>query len=263
MSDIEVRERLRREIRKQVAPTAPANSYLTLVAFAIGAGVVAFALFLLVPQFLPQQPGSLPTLKDVKARIEAKVPATAPAQGDLAVANPARYEGKSPEEVGKFADGVCLQRTQARYPNWTKIPRLTAKAWNDYNLDDINPINELAQCLITEAPGRFCASADRNMLSAEIVHYFLAVAHLKRVLEKISSASSQVDIRGARAPAREIHLDPKVIAAIEARLNEGYLTAANRDQFNASVPSGVRERFAGIKPREPACMEKPWWAFWR
>lgn len=260
MSDIEVRDRLRREIRRQVEPT-PGNSHVTLLAFAVGAGVVAFGLFLLVPQFLPQQ-AALPTLKDVKTRIESKAPAAAPSQGDLA-ASPARYDGKSPEAMGQIADQVCLQRTLARYPNWTKEPRLTAKALADFHLDDINPVNELAQCLITEAPGRLCSSAERNMLSAEIVHYFLTVAHLKRVLERVQITRSQSDFRAARPAAPEINPDPKVVAAIEARLNDGYLTAANRDQFNASVPSGVRERFAGIKPREPACMAKPWWAFWQ
>jgi hypothetical protein len=259
MSDIDVRDRLRREIRKQVAPT-PGNSHLTLLAFAIGASVLAFALFLLVPRFFPQS-AALPTLKDVKTRIESKAPATMPPQGDPA-ANPARYESKSPDAMGKIADQVCLQRTQARYPNWTKTPRLSAKALNDFRLDDMNAVNEITQCLITEAPERFCSSADRNMLSAEIVHYFLAVAHLKQVLEKIRSPS-QSDIRAARPVVAELNPDPKVVAAIEARLNDGYLTTANRDQFIASVPSGVRERFARIKPREPACLERPWWAFWR
>jgi hypothetical protein len=252
MSDIEVRDRLRREIRKQVVP-APGNSHLTLLTIAGGAAAVAFGLFLLVPRFLPQT-AALPALKDVKARIESKAPGSAaPRQNDPA-ADPARYAGKSPEDMGKIADEVCLRRTQARDPNWTDGPRLTGRALADFHLDDINAVNELTQCLITEAPGRFCSSVDRNMLSAEIVHYFLAVAHLKQIMLKVQAT---------RPTAPEINVDPKIIAAIEARLNDGYLTAANRDQFNASVPVGVRERFSRIKPQQSACMEKPWWAVWR
>jgi hypothetical protein len=263
MSDIEVRDRLRREIRKQVTPT-PGNSHLTLLAFAVGAGTIAFGMFLLLPRFLPET-AALPGLKDVKTRIETKAPASASLPNDPASVA-ARYAGKSPEAMGRIADEVCLQRANARYPNWTKTPRLTEKALRDVHLDHLSAANELALCLVTEAPERFCSSADRNMLSAEIVQYFLAIAHLKQVQEKIQTARSpnSLDIRAPRPQVTEVSPDPKVIAAIEARLNDGHLTGANRDQFNASVPSGVRERFARIKPRELSCMEeRPWWAFWR
>lgn len=264
MSDIEVRDRLRREIRKQVAPT-PGNSHLNLLAFAIGIGTVAFGLFLLVPRFFPQT-AALPALKDVKTRIESKAPSAAVLPQNDAASVVARYAGKSPEAMGRIADEVCLQRTSARHPTWTKASRLTAKPVREFNPAELNAINELTLCLITEAPGRFCSSVERNMLSAEIVHYFLAVAHLKQVLQRVQAGRSQgsPDIRAARAEAAELNPDPKVIAAIEARLNDGYLTIANRDQFIASVPSGVRERFARIKPRELTCTEEqPWWAFWR
>jgi hypothetical protein len=62
---------------------------------------------------------------------------------------------------------------------------------------------------------------------------------------------------------RKLVPDSRVIGAIEARLRDGTLTAADRDTIGAVAPEPIRKRFAGIKPTAPLCARQAWWAFWR
>ena len=38
---------------------------------------------------------------------------------------PGKYAGMSPRQAGKVADEVCFARAHARFPHWSKTPRLT------------------------------------------------------------------------------------------------------------------------------------------
>jgi hypothetical protein len=177
--------------------------------------------------------------------------------------DPAALAGKSAAEIGKIADDVCFKRAQARYPNWSKAPRLTTKLLDEFNLDDMDHLNELMHCLITEAPARYCSASDRRMIAGEIVHFFRLIGYLNRDLDQLKRMAPNFELKFDDKPLPTAVPDQRMIGAIEARLRDGYLTLPDRDRINASAPQDVRTRFARIEPRKSPCPEQPWWAFWR
>ena len=218
----------------------------------VGAAGLAFAavLYLLMPRLYPLPPSAaVPAFAEVRSDIaagEARSQGVTAAQAAAIRTDPAALAGKSAAEIGKLADEVCFKRAHARYPHWSKTPRLTTKTLDDFHLDDMDHVNELMHCLITEAPTRYCALSERRLIVGEVIHYFRAIANLNRDLDQLTAVPDQ-----------------PVIAAIETRLREGYLTDVDRDRINASAPPDIRTRLARIEPRKSPCPAQPWWAFWR
>ena len=271
MSDLQdIRERLRRDA-DQESSSAGVLVWIVWSVVTVGAAGLAFAavLYLLMPRLYPLQPSAaLPTFAEVRTDIaagEARSQGVTAAQAAAIRTDPAALAGKSAAEIGKLADEVCFKRAHARYPHWSKTPRLTTKTLDDFHLDDMDHFNELMHCLITEAPTRYCALSERRMIAGEVVHYFRAIAYLNRDLDQLKRMAPNFDV--ARAfndkPLPTAVADPPVIAAIETRLREGYLTDVDRDRINASAPLDIRARLARIEPRKSPCPAQPWWAFWR
>jgi hypothetical protein len=215
-----------------------------------------------IPTFQRVNPDGTPQNPPPDLRVEPAPP------------NPSQYAGLSPRQSGKVADDVCFARAHARFPHWSKTPRLTTKELHDFDFDEMPHFNELMTCLLTEAPVRYCSSGQRSMITAEITTYFRGMEYGNNSLAKYKS-----DIIAARQSGRmafdpdqdtmdrfrtrQLFPDSRVTGAIEARLRDGTLTAANRDAFSAAAPAAVRQRFTGVKPSTPLCPAQPWWAIWR
>ena len=192
----------------------------------------------------------------------------------------AAYEGKSAKEIGAIADEVCFQRTHARYPHWSKTPRLTTKELQDFTVSEMDHFDELLRCLLTEAPQRYCSSGQRRMIAAEIGMYFRGVAYGNRALDRlrnpIPTGKTNPNFAEVQAQLTISHADPEFLRklkkaelvhdlgdAIEARLRDGLLTKAELDSFAAAAPQAIRDRFAKTVPGKSNCPDEPWWAFWR
>ena len=187
---------------------------------------------------------------------------------------PGKYAGTSPRQAGKVADEVCFARAHARFPHWSKTPRLTTKALNEFSSDDMQHFDELLQCLLIEGLTRYCSSSQRSMIAAEVAWYFRALDYGNKVLARVRAETASYRARqenpyqedpaeAARIRRIEFAADPRVVAAIEQRLADGVLTKADRETFSAAAPQWVRLRLAGVKPSAPLCPAQPWWAFWR
>ena len=190
----------------------------TVCAVAVGFTVVLFA-----PRFYtPQRTAALPTFKDAVERAETGVPVpTAPA-ADVA-ANPARYAGKSAEDIAKIADSICPQPSNGP--------------------TSIGFQSERLHCLLTEAPARYCAPIQRSKITAAIINHFRIVEHA--------------------AKAAKIEIEPRILVAIEGLMRAGYLLKPQRDDIGSSVPREIKERFARVVGNKAPCPETPWWAVWK
>jgi hypothetical protein len=287
VSDIqEMRERLR---RAQSGAAATAGRMLLWAACAVVLFLVSLWLVPVIDltsrvKSLPPSP-SIPTWSDVQASVAKGEPTTA-YRPDPAIqaqpANKAAYEGKSAKEIGAIADEVCFQRTHARYPHWSKTPRLTTKELQDFTVSEMDHFDELLRCLLSEAPQRYCSSGQRRMIAAEISMYFRGIAYGNRALDRlrnpippgktnptfmevqaqlaISRAGSEFQLKLKRA---ELKFDSGVLNAIEWRLRDGLLTKAEVDTFAPAAPEAIRERLARVQTGKPTCPVEPWWAFWR
>lgn len=287
MSDIqEMREQLR---RGQRGAAATAGRMLLWTACGVVLFLVTFRLVPLVgltSRIVPLEPSpSIPTWSDVQTSIAKGQPTPAYRPDPAIQARPpvkAAYEGKSAKEIGAIADEVCFQRTHARYPHWSKTPRLTTKELQDFTVSEMDHFDELLRCLLTEAPQRYCSSGQRRMIAAEIGMYFRGVAHGNRMLDRLrnpipagktnptfAEVQAQLAISHAgpefsqKLKKAELVHDLGVVNAIEARLRDGLLTKAELDSFAAAAPQAIRDRFAKTVPGKSNCPDEPWWAFWR
>ena len=106
-----------------------------------------------------QRTASLPTFQETRDRLEAESKGES-AQMTPLPANPAQYIGKSHDEMGKIADDVCFRRAHAVQRHWSKTPRLTTKDASDFaSADSMKHFDALMQCLLTEAPARYCSGS--------------------------------------------------------------------------------------------------------
>lgn len=187
---------------------------VTVCAVAVGFTVVLF-----VPRFYTvQRTAALPALEVVDR--ESGAPAQTAATSEVA-ANPARYAGKSAEEIAKIADSICA-------------------SGSPIGPTSIADQSERLHCLLIEAPARYCAPIQRSKITAAIINHF-------RIVER------------AAKPAR-IEVEPRVLVAIEGLMRAGYLLKPQRDDIGASVPREIKERFARIVANKAPCAEPPWWA---
>jgi hypothetical protein len=192
---------------------------VTVCAVAVGFTVVLFA-----PRFYTaQRTAALPTFKDTAPREQPNTPAQTAAIAEIA-ANPARYAGKSAEEIAKIADSICMPRPT------TGPTGLTFQS-------------ERLHCLLTEAPARYCASIQRSKITAAIIDHFRIVEHAAKVAK--------------------VEVEPRILLAIEGLMRAGYLLKPQREDIGASVPREIKERFARVVGNKPPCPEQPWWQVWK
>ena len=190
---------------------------VTVCAVAVGFTVVLFA-----PRFYtPQRTAALPTFKDTAPREQPSAPARIAAP-EIA-ANPARYAGKSVEEIAKIADSVC-----PRIPSGP-----TSIAFQ----------SDWLHCQLTEGALRYCAPIQRSKITAAIINHFRIVEHAAKVAK--------------------IEVEPRILVAIEGLIRGGYLLKPQREDIASSVPREIKERFARVVGNKPPCPENPWWAVWR
>ena len=258
------------DIRSQLRAMPPAQSrsmalpaFATLAVAAAASGIIYFLFFM--PVVVPLKPSaSLPTFRQVNPDGTLPPSPSEATRMEPAPHNPGQYTGLSYRQTGKQADEVCFARALGRFPHWSKTPRLTTKELHDFDFDEMSHFNELMHCLLTEAPIRYCSSSQRSMITAEIAMYFRGIEYGNKTLTQAKNtyqtnmASGKLhrmfgDMAGDRdylsqIDRRALSADSRVTGAIEARLRDGTLTAANRDAFSAAAPAAVRQRFAGIKP---------------
>jgi hypothetical protein len=278
MSNIQdIRAQLRAEQNSKAGSRSVLLPALAAVVVCLAASGLVYFLFL-KPVVVPLRPSaSLPTFRQVGPDGQIQQSPFAPQPGEIRVQStpPEKYAGLSPRQTGKVADEVCFARAHAKFPNWSKTPRLTTKTVYEFSLTDMPHFNELMHCLLTEAPVRYCSSSQRGIIAAEISMYFRVLEDGNRVFDNlrknVSSGlkSGRINRDGMdqdeinRINRLEFAADQRVTAAIEARLADGSLTKADREAFSAMAPQPIRQRFANVKPSTPLCPAQPWWAFWR
>ena len=261
-----------RESRQQQPPAEGGGSGVTFWIVAVCAVFVGFSVVLFTPRLYPvQRTAALPTFQETRDRIEAESKGELPSMAPLP-ANPARYAGKSADEMGKIADEVCFHRAHATQRHMSKTPRLTTKDLSDFaGVDDIRHYDALMHCLVTEAPARYCSSSQRNMIKAEIVMYFRGVEYAGATMKTVvaqhqkfrAKSGFETDPEIMKYAYQPIAPDEKVLAGIEGLIRAGYLTTAQRSDINAIAPSPIRERLARVVANVSPCPKPPWWAMWK
>ncbi len=265
-----------REAREQRLPSQGEGKNVKFWVVAVCAVVVGFAVVLLTPRiYSVQRTAALPTFQETRDRIEAET------RGEMAPAvarpeDPARYTGKTADEMGKIADDVCFQRAHAAQPHASKTPRLSNKDSSEFaSVDGMKHFDALMQCLVTEAPARYCSVRQRQMIAAEVASYFRGVDQANATIKNVV-AEMKVDPRFAAVSAELGHTpamqqlaslkfthDPKVLTGIEGLIRAGYLTAVERGSIGALAPAPIRDRFARIVANVSPCPKPPWWAIWK
>lgn len=265
-----------RETRQQRAHTQEGRTGVTFWVVAACAVMVGFSVVLFTPRLYPvQRTAALPTFQETRDRIEAESRGELPGMAPLP-SNPARYAGKSADEIGKIADEVCFHRAHATQQHRSKSPRLTNKDASDFaDVGGMKHFDALMQCLVTEAPARYCSPRQRQMIAAEIASYFRGIDQAnvtaKNVVAEVkadprlAAVSAEVgDTPSAQqlASPKFTH-DPKVLSGIEGLIRAGYLTAAERSSIAALAPSPIRDRLARVVANVSPCPKPPWWAVWK
>jgi hypothetical protein len=240
MTDLQdLRSRLRDDVRRGSSTSEDGAGKSYALVFATCGIVIGFALFMFVPRFFQ-------TSGTAVVRVESPVkPGEVP-----------RYAGRSFDEAGVIADNVCAQKVRPGQP--VKPPRITQDQMPEFlNIEGVKRAGEQMNCLLTEAPQRYCSVAQRKMIVGELTLYFRG----------IELANKSGALRGSepRSPGgADVSPDPRVLAALEARLRDGHLTMANRDVISSEAPRWVRDRLVKIEPRKVSlCPENPWWAVWK
>ena len=243
MTDLQdLRSRLREDVRRGSSSDEGGGGKYTFV-MVTGAAVIGFALFMFVPRFF--QPSGTAVVRDVGAvRIDTRI------------TDGGRYTGKSPDDAAALADEVCAVRAPGKVPG--KPPRLGDSAAEFLTPDGMKRVHEEMACLVSEGPMRFCSSSQRKMIVNELTLYFRGIESANRAFGVIRGNE------GRKSISDDINPDPRVLAALEARIRDGQLTAANRDVLSSEAPRWVRDRLVKVEPRpQSLCPEKPWWAIWR
>ena len=191
---------------------------VTVCAVAVGFTVVLFA-----PRFYtPQRTAALPSFKDTVTREQPS--AIAQTVAPPAAANPARYAGKSAEEIAKIADSICMPRPPSGP---------TSLVFQ----------SERLHCMLTEEVARYCVPMQRSKITAAIIDHFRIVEHAAKVAK--------------------VEVEPRILVAIEGLIRAGYLGKPQRDDIGTSVPRDIKERFARVVGNKAPCPEQPWWQVWK
>jgi hypothetical protein len=193
--------------------------------------------------------------------------------------NPTRYAGKSPDEMAATADEVCTQHARASRVLSMTDPLAEArkpKGQGDRSLDDfahganLTDENERLQCLLTEAPARYCSDSQRSKIAANVINYFKAIEYKNvaiGVAARVAAIAPEV-LRSSHNPAPAatpgtILVDPRVITGVEGLLRAGYLLKPQREDIGANVPREIKERLSRVVALASPCPQPPWWAVWK
>lgn len=276
MADLQDIRAALRESRHQPAPAEGGRSGVTFWVVAVCAVFVGFSVVLFTPRlYSVQRTAALPTFQETRDRIEAESRGELPSMAALS-ASPERYAGKSADEMGRIADEVCFHRAHATQPHWSKSPRLSNRDASDFaDVDSMKHFDALMECMTTEAPARFCAPRQRQMIAAEIASYFRGIDQANATIRKVV-AEMKADPRYAAVSAEVAHTpamqqltslkftqDPKVLAGVEGLIRAGYLTSAERGSIGALAPPAIRDKLARIVANVSPCPKPPWWAMWK
>jgi hypothetical protein len=276
MTDLqEMRARLREE--RALPAVAGGGFKIPFGLIAILAVVLGFIVVLFTPKIYPvQRTAALPTFSDVKDRLESPTRSAMMSQVAVPTESAARYIGRGADEAGKIADAVCFQKAHALVPHWSKTPRLTTKELADFaDVESMKHFSTLLQCLVTEAPARYCSRGQRTMIKAEIVTYFRGIDHantaVKRLVNELTPRLRQTQSEELNDPdssyqklaSLKFAPDEKVMTGIEGLIRNGYLGVAERDEIGRSAAAPIRDRFARVVGGKSPCPAPPWWAVWR
>jgi len=221
MTDLHDMRARMRETGYQAAE--PSRGGLPFWIVTVCAVAVGFMLVLFVPRFYtPQRTAALPTFKDTATREQPGAPVQTVAP-EIA-GNPARYAGKSAEDIAKIADSICIPRA-------TSGP--TSIAFQ----------SERLHCLLTEGAARYCTGTQRSKITAAIIDHFRIVEHAAKVAK--------------------IEVEPRILVAIEGLIRAGYLLKPQREDIASILPREIKERFARVVGNKPPCPETPWWQVWK
>jgi hypothetical protein len=190
---------------------------VTAVAVAVGFTVVMFAPRL----YTVQRTAALPAFKEFRAEAAQLVQTASVA---ALAADPARYEGKSADEIGRIADAICAPRQ----------PDGRAS---------IADQSQQLHCLLTEGLPRYCSAIQRSKITAAIINHLRVIEH--------AAAISKTEV------------EPRVLTAIEDLIRAGYLLKPQRDDVGTVAPREIRARFAHIVGNKLPCPDPPWWAIWK
>ena len=243
MTDLQdLRSRLREDVRR-VPTSDEGGGRKHIIVFATCGLVIGFALYIFVPRFFQVRDTAI--MRDISV-----------GRTDTRITDGGRYTGKSPDDAAALADEVCAVRVPGRQPG--RPPRLGDAAADFLVPEGMKRIHEQMNCLLTEGPVRFCSPSQRKMVVNEITLYFRGIESANRAFGAIRGNETRKSI------SDDVNPDPRVLAALEARLRDGQLTTANRDVLSSEAPRWVRDRLVKIEPRHQSlCPEKPWWAIWR
>jgi hypothetical protein len=243
MTDLQdLRSKLREDVRQVSSSDEGGGRNYTLI-FATCGLVIGFALYMFVPRFLQSRDTAI--VRDIGVN-----------RIDTRITDGGRYTGKAPDAAATIADEVCALRVPGRQPG--RPPRLGDSAADFLVPEGMKRIHEQMNCLLSEGPARFCSPSQRKMIVNEITLYFRGIENANRAFGAIRGTEARKSI------SDDVNPDPRVLAALEARLRDGQLTTANRDVLSSEAPRWVRDRLVKIEPRHQSlCPEKPWWAIWR
>ena len=258
----DIRAQLREAREQRPRATEDGRKGITFWIVAVGAVIVGFAVVLLTPRiYSVQRTAQLPSFQETRDRIEAETrgPATAP---PAAPASPASYTGKNADEMGKIADDVCFARAQGMQPHPSKTPHLSDKDPAEFaSADGLKYFEGLLNCLVTEAPARYCSVRQRQTVAADIASYFRGVEQANIAANPRYASASSDSSQPPVAP--KFAYDPKVLSAIEGLIRAGYLTSAERSSFGALAPPLLRDRLARVVANVSPCPKPPWWMNWK
>jgi hypothetical protein len=213
---------IRTRIRETADEPASDSSSLSFWIVTVVAIAVGFTVVMLAPRlYTVQRTAALPAFKNV--RVESALPVQSASAAAL-LADPARYDGKSADEIAKIAEAICAPRQSDRRAN-------------------LADQSEQLHCLLTEGPARYCSPMQRSRITAAIINHFRIVEH--------AAALSKTDV------------EPRVLAAIEGLIRTGYLLKPQRDDIGTVAPREIRERFTRIVANKLPCPDPPWWAIWK
>jgi len=205
-------------------------------AFWIVAGLavaVGFSVVLFAPRFYSvQRTAALPVFQQEPNRVEVAPVVAGPAPEMPVLGHAERYSGRTVDEMGRIADGVCAQLLQA-----SQTPQAQAEV-------------AMLTCRLTEAPARYCSRGQRQKITADIINYFRGIEQANATL-------------AANKVTTKIEPDVKVIDGIEGLMRGGYLMKPQRDDIGANVSRPLREQFNRVVGNLVACVEKPWWQIWK
>jgi hypothetical protein len=263
MTDI---QDLRSQIREKADYEPERSSGLPFWLMAAAAAAAAFAAVMFAPRFFSGH-GTAVVYVEAPRKPAAVAPAPAGAE---------RYTGKSPDEVARIADAICVQRAGSVLLASINGEEQSPKAKAEFDRakqtvasgKNVADQNERLACQLTEAPARYCSRSLRQKVTASVIDYVRGIENTNMSLRMYYTAQSAISLDQSRGRVNPDGIgafvpDPRVIDGVEGLIRAGYLVKAQRDDIGTSVPRPIKERLDRVVGNKIHCPETPWWAFWR